>query len=92
MAEKTGRMSQVEADRRIIAAFVASDDPSLDGLVPGLDEAEVRRRAAAIGLTREVLRDARLFDVRLAMRECVRCDERFLSTGPQNRLCRRCNR
>ena len=28
----------------------------------------------------------------LAMRTCIRCDDKFLSVGPQNRLCRRCNR
>lgn len=96
MTEKTAAttaLSPAEVDRRIIAAFLDSEDPALDALVPGLDEADIRRRAAAIGLTRELVRDARVAGVvRLAMRACIRCDSPFLSVGPQNRLCRRCNR
>lgn len=85
-------MDPSEVDRRIIAAFVEEDGGPLGVLIPGLCEADVRRRAAAIGLTRELVRDARLSGVRLAMRTCIRCDDKFLSVGPQNRLCRRCNR
>lgn len=85
-------LPQAEVDRRIIAAFVEDDEPALDALVPGLDAAAIRRRVGQIGLTRELVRDARLSGVRLAMRACIRCDEVFLSVGPQNRLCRRCSR
>ncbi|MEZ4449162.1 MAG: hypothetical protein R3B09_06755 [Nannocystaceae bacterium] len=87
-----GRLPQAEVDRRIIDAFIEDDDPRLDALVPGLDAEGIRRRAGEIGLTRELVRDARLSGVRLAMRACIRCDDRFLSVGPQNRLCRRCSR
>jgi hypothetical protein len=92
MSEKKAKRATAdpaEIDQRIIEAYV--DDPrSLGKLIPGLSDADVRRRAAEIGLTREVVRDARLFGAPLAMRTCVRCDRKFLSIGPQNRLCRRC--
>lgn len=85
-------LAQAEVDRRIIDAYVDDDEPSLDALIPGLDAAAVRRRVGEIGLTRDLVRDARLSGIRLAMRACIRCDEAFLSVGPQNRLCRRCSR
>ncbi|MCA9636615.1 MAG: hypothetical protein KC420_11365 [Myxococcales bacterium] len=90
--QKRAPISRAEIDRRIIAAFLEEDDPALEEVVPGLSAADIRRRAVEIGLSRALVRDSRLSGDRLAMRACVRCDARFLSVGPQNRLCRACSR
>jgi hypothetical protein len=80
-------------DQRIIDSFVADAiDTALLGELAacGVTSAAVHARARAIGVTREFIRECRLSDSRPAMRSCINCDFWFLSTGIQNRLCRRC--
>jgi len=80
-------------DQRIIESCVADEiDAALFGELAacGVSSAAVHARARAIGVTREFIRECRLSDSRPAIRSCINCDFWFLSTGIQNRLCRRC--
>lgn len=52
--------------------------------------ASLVRRGQQLGVTDRIIKECRLAGTKPAMRNCVSCDERFLSTGFHNRLCRRC--
>jgi hypothetical protein len=78
-------------DQRIIASFVADDTQLFHELSDrGVNEESVRAHARAIGITHEFIKECRLSGSRPAMRVCIKCDARFLSSGIHNRLCRRC--
>jgi hypothetical protein len=80
-------------DQRIIDSCVADEiDTALFGELAarGVSSAAVHARARAIGVTREFIKECRLSDSRPAMRSCINCAFWFLSSGIQNRLCRRC--
>jgi hypothetical protein len=80
-------------DQRIIDSCVADElDTALFGELAarGVSSAAVHARARAIGITREFIKECRLSDSRPAMRSCINCGFWFLSSGIQNRLCRRC--
>jgi uncharacterized paraquat-inducible protein A len=80
-----------EMDRRIIEALVHPDEALLNALYrSGMTAEAVTARAASLSLTNEFIKQCRLTGTRPGMRSCVKCDARFLSAGPQNRLCRRC--
>jgi hypothetical protein len=55
-----------------------------------VSEASVREHAHALGLTWGFIKQCRLSGSRPAMRTCIKCDARFLSSGVDNRLCRHC--
>jgi hypothetical protein len=80
-----------ELDRQFIAAFLHPELDLLNALYRGgMTEKAVNAHAARLGLTSEFIKRCRLTGTQPAMRKCVKCDARFLSAGPQNRLCRRC--
>lgn len=80
-----------ELDRRLIAAFMSSDQELLSALYREESSIEaVNARAAGMGLTSELIKRCRLIGTLPAMRKCIKCDVRFLSAGPHNRLCKRC--
>jgi hypothetical protein len=80
-----------ERERRFIAAIIHADKAVLSELYrEGMGVAAVNARAAHLGLTSEVIKLCRLNGTLPATRTCVKCDVRFLSAGPQNRLCKRC--
>jgi hypothetical protein len=81
------------SDQQIIDAIVSGGHARLRELSrQGVTHEAVRVRAGQIGLTREFIRRCRLAGSQPAMRACMKCDERFLSAGKHNRLCRRCAR
>jgi hypothetical protein len=78
-------------DRQIIAALVHTERSLLDALYrEGLTAEAVNARAGQLGLTTEFIKRCRLTGTQPSLRSCIKCDARFLSAGPQNRLCRRC--
>ncbi|HET8940189.1 MAG TPA: hypothetical protein VFN67_42400 [Polyangiales bacterium] len=80
-----------ELDRKLIAAFMSSNQDLLSALYREESSIEaVNARAAGMGLTSELIKRCRLIGTLPAMRRCIKCDARFLSAGPQNRLCKRC--
>jgi uncharacterized paraquat-inducible protein A len=80
-----------ELDRRFIAAFIHPDQGLLNALYSeGLSVEAVNARAARMGLTSEFIKRCRLTGTQPDMRKCIKCDARFLSAGPHNRLCKRC--
>jgi hypothetical protein len=83
----------VEVDQQIVVALVDTEPALLKALYSsGLTEAVVNARAAKLGVTQEFIKRCRLAGTRPSVRTCIKCDARFLSAGPQNRLCRRCPR
>lgn len=79
-------------DQRIIDCFVSGNREQLAELSGDHGgEAAVRARAQALGLTQEFIKRCRLSGTRPALRPCLGCDARFLSSGLGNRLCRRCS-
>ncbi len=78
-------------DQRIIEALVAHDSPHFKELTDqGVSRESIRAHARNLGLTDRFIKECRLTGSRPAMRVCVKCDTRFLSSGIHNRLCRRC--
>lgn len=79
-------------DQRIIDCIVADDSEQLGELSrQNGGETAVRKRAAALGLTKEVIKQCRLSGTPARARVCLKCDTRFVSWGLHNRLCRRCS-
>jgi hypothetical protein len=78
-------------EQRIIQSLVA-DDASLFRELSrsGFNAAAIRAHARSLGMTHAFIKECRLSGSRPAMRACIRCDARFLSSGIHNRLCRRC--
>lgn len=78
-------------DQRVIDAIMDEHRDPQRGLThSGLQWEVVVRRAQQLGITDRIIKECRLAGTRPALRNCVSCDERFLSTGFHNRLCRRC--
>lgn len=80
-----------QVDDQILRGLVEDEVTILGEMAAhGHSEAAVRARAAHLGLTDQLVVRCRLAGTRPSMRECLACERRFLSTGPQHRLCRRC--
>jgi hypothetical protein len=80
-----------ELDERILRGLVEDEV----ALLREMDERghrapTVRARAAWLGLTEQIVLRCRLAGTWPSMRDCLACERRFLSTGPQHRLCKRC--
>lgn len=89
--ETTATPDSPEVDRRIIAALLDTEHELLNALYrSGLTAEVVSARAARLGLTNEFIKRCRLTGTQPSLRLCIKCDVKFLSAGPQNRLCRRC--
>jgi hypothetical protein len=84
-------IEESELDRQFIDAFIDPDQELMRALYQGgMTTEAVNARAARLGLTSEFIKRCRLTGTRPSMRKCIKCDARFLSAGPQNRLCRKC--
>lgn len=80
-------------EQRMVESLISDDTKLIRELERrGVSEASVRAHARALGMTWEFIKQCRLSGSRPAMRVCVNCDVRFLSSGIDNRLCRRCGR
>lgn len=80
-------------EQRMVESMVSDDTKLFRELERrGVSEATVRAHARAIGMTWEFIKQCRLSESRPGMRVCINCDVRFLSSGIDNRLCRRCGR
>ncbi|MCA9583326.1 MAG: YheU family protein [Myxococcales bacterium] len=78
-------------DRTMIAHLVFEDEEAAQKLKDaGFSDGAIASRASAMGMTADFIKKCRLSESRPAMRTCVKCDTKFLSAGPHNRLCSRC--
>ncbi|MDH5673824.1 MAG: hypothetical protein OEZ06_16830 [Myxococcales bacterium] len=78
-------------EQRIIDAIVAHDAPQFGELTrSGISREAICDHARRLGLTDRMIKECRLSGTQPAMRLCMKCDARFLSSGIHNRLCRRC--
>lgn len=78
-------------DQRIIDALVVDDTRLLGGLArAGIDRNSIRAYARSLGVSDRFIKECRQSGCRPAMRRCMKCEDRFPSTGIQNRLCRQC--
>ena len=80
-------------DQDTIDRLMAQNDgsTSAEAAVDTVD-ASLRAQARALGMTNEFIKRCRLSGSRPAMRVCVMCGAQFLSSGIDNRRCRRCPR
>lgn len=82
-----------ELDQRIIDGLLDDQEATLRELEEsGFPRSVVLDRAGKLGLTGELLRRHRRDRIEITIRRCLNCEETFLSTGMQNRLCSRCRR
>ncbi len=80
-----------ELDERILRGLVEDEVELLREMGEhGHPPPIVRARAAHLGLTDQIVLRCRLAGTCPSMRECLACERRFLSTGVQHRLCKRC--
>lgn len=80
-----------ELDEQILRGLVEDEAALLREMVEhGHPAPSVRARAAHLGLTDQIVLRCRLAGTWPSMRECLACERRFLSTGRQHRLCKRC--
>ena len=56
----------------------------------GFSRNAVNDRARRLGLSDQFIKRCAIGDPDVGLRICLRCGERFLSVGFQNRLCARC--
>ncbi len=78
-------------NQRIIDAFVDGEPDAWKALTDtGVSDADLQAHAQGLGLTQEFRKKCRLSGSRPALRVCMKCDEKFLSSGLHNRLCSHC--
>jgi hypothetical protein len=78
-------------DERIIDELVNGNVLSLpEPTRRGISEESIRAHARNLGLADRMIEESRLAGMRPALRVCMKCDARFLSSGVHNRLRRRC--
>ena len=81
-ASKRPSWATQRVEQRIIESLVADDTKLLRELARrGVSEASVRAHARTLGMTWEFIKQCRLSGSRPAMRVCINCDVRFLSSG-----------
>jgi uncharacterized paraquat-inducible protein A len=56
----------------------------------GFTRSAIIERAKQLGLSEQFIKRCSQGKSDVALRTCLRCSERFLSEGKQNRLCTRC--
>ena len=78
-------------DELIIAGFISNQEKMLGRLQAlGFSRDEIIDRTRQLGLSVQFLKQCSINHSDVTLRECLRCSERFLSAGFQNRLCNRC--
>ena len=82
----------IDVDKRIIEGFIWDKELMMAELKRelGLSKSAIQDRATKLGVTKQFIEQARLTEVKLKGRACLRCDRPFLSQGPWNRLCSKC--
>ena len=90
--EKTQtRKFSIALDGLIIEGFFKNKTAMLRKLKDmGYSRSEVNDRARQLGLSIQFIKRCSIGNPDVALRKCLRCSERFLSVGIQNRLCGRC--
>lgn len=90
-SRQSGARFSLEIDKRIIDGVLGDRETMLRELAEaGFSKKAVLDRASSLGLTRAFISRCQVGAVSAQVRRCLRCEERFVSLGPQNRLCRRC--
>jgi hypothetical protein len=96
------RMSDEKNDAQAVRFSPAHDGLIIDGFLTGKMEMfrklmalgfsrdEIVERAKQFGLSKQFIKRCGIGRPDVALRECLRCSELFLSVGFQNRLCNRC--
>lgn len=78
-------------DQSVLDAVVTEDAQAFRALRNGGWSPEaIEKKARDLGVTDRLIKACRLSGSHPTMRDCIRCDVRFLSEGAHNRLCRRC--
>lgn len=80
-----------EHDRRIFEGYLGDREAMFRELGnEGFSKRLVVKRAEALGLSASFLARCEAGGVDIAVRDCLACDQPFVSQGRQNRLCKRC--
>ena len=80
-----------QLDEQILRGLVEDEGALFRELsARGHSASTVRARATHLGLTHQIIMRCRLAGSWPSMRECLACEQRFLSQGSHHRLCRRC--
>jgi hypothetical protein len=78
-------------DSLIIHGFLSDREAMFRRLrTLGFSRDEIVDRTRQLGLSAQFLKQYNIKRCEIALRICLKCDERFLSAGFQNRLCNRC--
>jgi hypothetical protein len=78
-------------DGVIVKGFLANQKAAIKKLKGmGFSRKAIINRAKELGLTDQFIKRCSVGNPDVALRTCLRCGERFLSLGFQNRLCPRC--
>lgn len=78
-------------DDCIVEGFLTDRRATIRSLkARGFTRAAVLDRARQLGLSDQFIKACSIGEAAVALRPCLRCNERFLSVGVQNRLCHRC--
>ena len=78
-------------DDCIVAGFLTDRRATIRDLrARGFTRGQVLDRARQLGLSEQFIKACAIGNAAVALRPCLRCNERFLSVGVQNRLCHRC--
>jgi hypothetical protein len=78
-------------DGMIIEWFLSNRESMLNKLMAmGYSSSEISDRAKQLGLSEQFAKRCSVGNADVALRKCLKCGERFLSVGIQNRLCNRC--
>lgn len=78
-------------DDCIVEGFLTDRRATIRSLrARGFTRAAVIDRARQLGLSEQFIKACSIGEAAVALRPCLRCDERFLSVGVHNRLCHRC--
>ena len=80
-----------ELDRRICEGYLGDRQTMLEELDRvGITEEAIVKRGEVLGLSASFLSKCHEDGVTVAVRECLSCEQPFVSLGRQNRLCKRC--
>jgi len=78
-------------DDCIVEGFLTDRRATIRSLkARGFSRSAVIDRARQLGLSEQFIKACSIGEAAVALRICLRCNERFLSVGVQNRLCHRC--
>ena len=80
-----------DIDRRIFKGCLGDRESMIEELGrEGISERAINRRREMLGLSPSFIAKCRSDGVLLTIRECLACEQLFVSQGRQNRLCKKC--